>query len=74
MSKWINQDDIIKELKKQIEADNDTSPDAMLAKQFVNAMITFIENFPTTDIEFKNGTICINARSIIKESDENCPQ
>lgn len=51
MSKWINQDDIIKELKKEIEADNDTSPDAMLAKQFINAIIIFIENFPTKEYE-----------------------
>ena len=72
MSKWINQDDIIKELKEEIEADNDTSPEAMLAKQFVNAMITFIENFPTMDIEFKNGVITVNARKMkIKEAPKN---
>ena len=44
----------------------------IVTKAFIKQMISFIENFPTTDIEFKNGVITVKARKMkIKEGAEN---
>lgn len=75
MAKYINQDDLIYYFQKMLrDHKNENGREDIFVKAIIERMIKFIENFPTTDIEFKNGTICVNARSIKKEDDENCPQ
>lgn len=72
MAKYINQDDLLYFLQKIIhDHKNDNEHEDIVTKAFIEQMIKFIEKFPTTDIEFKNGTICVNARSMIKEGDKN---
>lgn len=72
MAKYINQDDLKYYLQKIIrDHKNDNDNEDIVTKAFIEQMIKFIENFPTTDIEFKNGTIYVNDRSIIKEGAEN---
>lgn len=72
MAKYINQDDLLYFLNKILrEHKNDNDNEDIVVKAFIERMIKFIENFPTTDIQFKNGTIHVNARSIIKEGAEN---
>ena len=65
MVKYINQDKILHDHK------NDNEHEDIVTKAFIVQIIKFIEKFPTTDIQFKNGTIYVNARSMIKEGAEN---
>lgn len=54
MAKYINQDDLLYFLHKIIHDHiNDNDHEDILTKAFIEQMIKFIENFPTTDIEFK---------------------
>lgn len=75
MANYINQDDLKYYFQKILrDHKNDNDNEDIVTKAFIEQMIKFIENFPTTDIEFKNGTIYVNARSIVKDRDENCPK
>ena len=72
MAKYINQDDLLYYLHKIIHDHiNNNDNEDIAIKAIIEQMIKLIENFPTTDIQFKNGKICVNARSIIKEGAEN---
>ena len=72
MDNYINQDDLLYFLQKILhDHKNDNEHEDIVTQVFIEQMIKFIKKFPTTDIEFKNGTICVNARSLIKEGEEN---
>lgn len=73
MANYINQDDLIYFLQKILhDHRNDNDNEDIVTKAFIKQMISFIENFPTTDIEFKNGVISVNVKKMkIKEGAEN---
>lgn len=72
MANYINQDDLLYYLKKILhDHENDIDHEDIITKAFILEMIKFIEKFPTTDIQFKNGKICVTARNLIKEGAEN---
>lgn len=71
MANYINQDDLLYCLHKILnEHKNDNDYMDIVAKVFTEQLIKFIEKFPTTDIEFKNGTITVTVRNK-KEGAEN---
>lgn len=72
MANYINQDDLLYYLQKILhDHKNDNDNEDIVTKAFIEQMIEFIKKFPTTDITFKNGTIYVNARRMIKEGAEN---
>ena len=72
MANYINQDDLLYFLQKILhDHKNDNDHEDIVTKAFIEQMIKFIEKFPTTDIQFKNGVISVTARSMKKEGEEN---
>ena len=72
MANYINQDDLLYFLHKILhDHKNDNDHEDIITKAFIEQIIKFIEKFPTTDIQFKNGTIIVNNRRMIKEGAEN---
>ena len=70
MANYINQDDLIYVLQKDLHKHkNNNDPEDVAAKALIEHMIKFIKSFPTTDIEFKNGIISVKARQIIKDGE-----
>lgn len=73
MANYINQDDLIYYFQKMLRDHiNENDREDIIVKAFMEQMIKFIENFPTTDIVFKNGVIYVHAKKMkIKEGAEN---
>lgn len=71
MTSYINKNDLLYFLKKILrDHKNDNDYEDIVVKEFIKRMIKFIEKFPTTDIEFKNGVIFVNEMKL-KEGAEN---